>query len=150
MSIVTVWTNPAGNVLLHQLSDEPADGTAQEQIAHLATLAPYEGFTCVSENYTGTAPDTDPILWRWDGETITSSEPVPESVSRRQARLLLLQQGLLDNVEAMIATKDRATQITWQDALEFKRNDALLTSLATGLGLTSNQVDQFFIAASKI
>ena len=78
--------------------------------------------------------------------------PVPQVVSRRQARLLLLQQGLLDQVEVMIALQDRATQITWADAIEFKRNDPLLLALAAApeLNLTSEQLDQFFIAAAQL
>jgi len=75
---------------------------------------------------------------------------VPQSVTPRQVRLLLLQQGLLDGVEAMIAASDQATQITWQYASTFNRNDPLLDALAARLGLTSQQVDQFFIAAAAL
>ena len=94
----------------------------------------------------------------FDGVSFTSPPAlpaaviVPQVVSRRQARLLLLQQGLLDQVEAMIALQDRATQITWADAIEFKRNDPLLLALAAApeLNLTSEQLDQFFIAAAQL
>lgn len=75
---------------------------------------------------------------------------VPASVSPRQVRLLLLQQGLLSSVEAMIAARDAATRITWEYALEFRRDDPLLASLASDLGLTSEQVDDFFISASQL
>ncbi|CAB5079529.1 hypothetical protein UFOVP143_6 [uncultured Caudovirales phage] len=121
-----------------------------DQIKHLATISFMAGFTCVSENYTGTAPETDPNLWRWDGTTITAVVPVPVSVTPRQVRLLLLQQGLLANVEAMIKAGDQATQITWEFASEFLRNDPLLEQLSKALGLTDAQVDQFFIAAASL
>lgn len=92
--------------------------------------------------------------WLAEGNTPLPSDPpapvIPASVTPRQVRLLLLQQGLLSQVEALIASSDEATKITWAYASEFKRNDPLLEALATQLGLTSQQVDQFFIAAAAI
>lgn len=75
---------------------------------------------------------------------------VPESVTPRQVRLLLLSQGLLDQVEAMIAQQDQATKITWEFASEFRRDNSLLLALAQNLGLTQGQIDEFFIAAAAI
>lgn len=75
---------------------------------------------------------------------------VPDSVTPRQVRLLLLSQNLLSQVEAIIAASDAATKITWGFASEFRRNDPLLTALASQLGLTDEQVDQFFIAAAQL
>jgi hypothetical protein len=75
---------------------------------------------------------------------------VPSSVTPRQVRLLLLSQNLLAQVEAIIAASDEATKITWAYASEFRRNDPLLLALAGQLGLTSEQVDEFFIAAAAI
>ena len=80
----------------------------------------------------------------------TPAPVVPASVTPRQVRLLLLSQGLLANVEAMIAESDDATKITWQYASEFRRNDPLLEGLGAQLGLTSEQIDEFFIAAAAI
>ena len=75
---------------------------------------------------------------------------VPVSVTPRQVRLLLLSQNLLDQVEEMIASQDRATQITWEFAVEFRRDDPLLLSLAGNLGLTDEQLDAFFIQAAAL
>lgn len=77
---------------------------------------------------------------------------VPESITPRQCRLILAQQGLLDSVEAMIAQQNRATQITWEYALEFRRDDPLLNALAgpDKLNLSKEQIDQFFIAAAQL
>jgi hypothetical protein len=83
------------------------------------------------------------VLWE-------EQQPVPDFVTPRQVRLLLLQQGLLDQVEAMISGQDRAARITWEFAVEFRRDDPLLISLGTALGLTSQQIDEFFIAASAL
>lgn len=94
MSIVTVWTDPASNVVLHQLSDDPADGTAQEQIAHLATRPFLDGWSCVSEDYTGAAPETDAFLWRWDGSAITSLPAPPPEPTVEQVREVLAGLGM--------------------------------------------------------
>lgn len=132
MPIVTKWTK-GSSILLAQLSDDPQDGTAEEQIAHLATLEPYAGYQCTDANYTGSAP-----------------VEVPRTVTPRQVRLVLLAQGLLASVEAMIAAQDEATQITWKYASEFRRDDPLLNQLAVNLNLTSQQIDEFFVAASAL
>ena len=96
MSIVTVWTNPTNEIKLHQLSDDPADGSAQEQIAHLETLEPFAGFQCVSADYKGAAPETDALLWRWDGTQITSlPAPAPEPTAD-QIATVLKQLGMTD------------------------------------------------------
>lgn len=149
MSILTVW-HSGNEVKLHQLSDDPADGTPQEQIAHLASLPSFDGYSCVEEDFTGSVPDGDPALWRWSNGTITAVVPVPQSITPRQVRLLLLQKGLLANVEAMIAQQDQATQITWQYATEFKRDNLLLAELAANLGLSAAEIDQFFIEAAAL
>ena len=82
----------------------------------------------------------------------TIPPPVPYSITPRQCRLLLLQQGLLAQVETMIAAQDEATRITWEYALEFRRDDPLLTQLAGNLTppLTNEQLNQFFIAAAQL
>lgn len=83
-------------------------------------------------------------------EYVAPPPVVPQSVTPRQVRLVLLAQGLLASVEAMIAQQDEATRIAWQYASEFRRDDPLLLSLATSLNLTSQQLDEFFIAAAAL
>lgn len=99
-----------------------------------------------------TAPEY--VAWLEAGNTPLPAAPpvsvVPSSVTSRQVRLLLLSQGLLSQVEAIIAASDEATKITWAYASEFRRNDPLLEGLSEQLGLTSEQVDGFFIAAAAI
>lgn len=95
MSILTVWHNAsADSVRLHQLSDDPADGTPQEQVSHLSTLSFFDGFICVSEDYQGAAPETDVSLWRWDGSQITSLPAPPAQPSIEQVRGALAGLGM--------------------------------------------------------
>ncbi len=88
MSILTVWAS-ADSVRLHQISDDPADGTAAEQIAALAALEAFSGYTCVADDYTGPAPETDASLWQWDGSQITSlPAPAPKPSADQIATVL--------------------------------------------------------------
>ena len=81
--------------------------------------------------------------------------PVPKSVTRRQARQALLLAGLLSQVQPAIdaipdATMRSLVQIEWDDSNEFDRDRPALIGLATALGMTSAQLDQLFITASKL
>lgn len=72
---------------------------------------------------------------------------IPKVITPRQARLILLQYGLLDEIELMIAS-DKALQIWWEYSLEIKRDDERLMLAATQLGLTSEQLDTMFTEAA--
>ena len=62
----------------------------------------------------------DDVTTEWsyvDGEFVAPVAPtpvVPTTVSMSQARLALLQSGLLDEVNASIATGTEADKITWE------------------------------------
>ncbi len=86
--------------------------------------------------------------WTQQWEVIPAT--VPKSITPRQCRLVLMAQGLLAQVEEMIVSQDEATRITWEYALEFRRDDPLLNALAQNLGLTDAQIDEFFFAASEL
>lgn len=75
---------------------------------------------------------------------------VPSSITMRQARLILLQYGLLDDIEAIIQTQGRAAQIEWEYAQEVHRTHPLLQLLQSAQGLTNEQIDSMFLEASKI
>lgn len=72
------------------------------------------------------------------------------SISPRQAKLALLEAGLLDAVEAAVAASSRTVQIYWTESIEFHRNDPVLTAMAAQLGLTSTALDELFTVASQL
>ena len=74
---------------------------------------------------------------------------VPQTISPRQARLILLKYELLDDIETMIAT-DRALGIWWEYSLDIARNNEYLLSACTALGITDEQLDNMFKEASKL
>lgn len=74
---------------------------------------------------------------------------VPKSITPLQAKLQLLKLGLLDEVEALV-TSDRTSQLYWEYASVVERDNAVLLLMANSIGLTSEQVDEMFIEASKL
>ena len=76
-------------------------------------------------------------------------EPVPQVITIRQARLQLLEVGLLDDVEALVAL-DRKSQIEWEYASEVYKQSPLIESIKETMNLTDKQIDDMFIAASKL
>ena len=62
----------------------------------------------------------------------------------RQARLALAYAGLLDSVEAWVAGQGAATRIEWEYASEVRRTVGLVTSAASELGMTEDQIDGLF------
>lgn len=75
---------------------------------------------------------------------------VPPRVSRFQAMAALLNAGLLDQVNQIVAASDALTRLAWAEAVEFSRSSPLIASLAVQVGLTEMQVDDLFISAEKI
>ena len=74
---------------------------------------------------------------------------IPQVITMRQARLQLLEVGLLDNVEAIVAL-DRKSQIEWEYASEVYRQSTLIESVKGALNLTDVQIDNMFVEASKL
>lgn len=76
--------------------------------------------------------------------------PVPTEVSAAEGRLALLQGGVLDVLEAWIATQPRAKQIEYAARSSWRRDWPLVATGATALGLTEAQVDDLFRQAATL
>jgi hypothetical protein len=79
-------------------------------------------------------------------------EPVPDSVSRFQARAALYQSGYLEQVEAIMQSPDTPmlSKLAWQDALSFERNSTTVLTLSSLLGMSDEQLDNLFRLAGSI
>lgn len=75
---------------------------------------------------------------------------VPIAITPLQGRLALKHANLLAAVEGAILAANGETQIWWEYATLWHRSHPLLNTLATSLGLSSEQVDELFIAAGAI
>jgi hypothetical protein len=74
----------------------------------------------------------------------------PTTVTMKQARLALLNAGLLDTVNTAIATMPKSVQLEWEFSTTVERTNLLLNSIAVGLGLTNMQIDELFTSASTL
>ncbi|MBX5148064.1 hypothetical protein HJB50_24340 [Rhizobium lentis] len=80
----------------------------------------------------------------------TSLIPPVESVSSRQFKLQLLAAGLLDQVDAWIATQPREVQIAYEYSGTFVRSSPMMQAGFEAMGFTNEQTVAFFTAASKL
>lgn len=93
--------------------------------------------------------------YEWDGDEWVHNpqevqQPVPQTVSRFQAKAALMQAGLLDQVEMTIAEAGPLVQLAWAEAVEFRRISPTIATLAAELELTDEAVDDLFRAAMQI
>ncbi|WP_431321682.1 hypothetical protein [Rhizobium sp. YTU87027] len=72
------------------------------------------------------------------------------SVSARQFKLQLLASGLLNQVDAWIATQSKAVQIAYEYSGTFVRTEPMMAAGFAAMGFTEEQVDAFFTAASNL
>lgn len=79
---------------------------------------------------------------------------IPRIVTMRQARLALLSAGMLPSVNSAIAamtgTSGDAARVEWEYASDVVRDKVLVQSLAAGLGLSDDQLDELFTAAGAL
>ena len=100
---------------------------------------------------------------QWNGSTWLVLDQIPEvpilvevpsQVTMRQARLALLQQGLLSKVAPAIATLDsenrERAEIEWEFSSEVYRDRPLVAMLGPKLGMTAAELDQLFIIAAGL
>ncbi len=90
--------------------------------------------------------DTPPVT-----ENPGAPAPAPQlTVTQRQARLALLEAGLLDQVQAAVNAQGGAAKITWEYASYINRDDAIIKGVWTSLGLSDAAIDLLFKKASLI
>ena len=103
---------------------------------------------------------TAQIGWSYDNGIFTPPapvpDPVPESISKRQAKQQLLLSGMLTLVQPAINaivddTERGLMQIYWDDSQDFYREHPSLIAMAQGaLSLTDAQIDALFLAAAEL
>ena len=107
-----------------------------------------------TQNLTEAIPALVEGVWtqQW-AVTAASAEEIAERLAARreamtctprQARLALAYADLLTAVEAWVAEQGDATKIEWEYASEIRRTVGLVTSAASTMGLTDEQIDALF------
>jgi hypothetical protein len=106
-----------------------------------------------------TLNETDGVWELANGSVVKTArvpEPttVPTKVQMAQARLALLQQGYLDQVDAILAgltgPVGKAAQIEWNYRQYVDRNNHLVQAIKAQLPLTEQQLDDLFTLASTL
>ncbi len=104
------------------------------------------------------AQGNEGIGWLYDGQEFSSPPPpppaIPQEVTMRQARLALLDAGLLSSVQAAINSlpepdKTKA-QIEWEYSNALQRGNPFVATLGAALGLNEQALDNLFITAAKL
>ena len=72
------------------------------------------------------------------------------TVTPRQVRLALLAEGLLDAVDAYVASQPRAVQLEWEYAGEIRRDNLLMLAAAPALGKTPAELQQLLNYAATL
>lgn len=83
---------------------------------------------------------------------LPSVEPAASTISSFQAKMALAEAGLLEAVEAVIndPTTPTRIKIAWQESLNFRRDNPMIATIATQLGLSESDIDDLFIAGEQI
>lgn len=91
----------------------------------------------------------------FDGAVFTSQPAAPEPkpnqvVTMRQARLALMEAGLLGQIDAAVASIGGAAAVEWEYSTNVERNWPLVASLAASLNLSDAQLDALFTRAAQL
>jgi hypothetical protein len=81
---------------------------------------------------------------------MASNVPPYLRVTARQARLALLNAGLLDQVETAVTQAGAEAKIYWDYSTEIHRNSPFIASIGQSLGLTDTQIDDLFVQAATL
>lgn len=107
---------------------------------------------------------TEVAQWRGDAWQVLPQRPepppepgpaVPESVTRAQGKAALITAGLWPGVLAFVAaipdpTERALAEVALHDTQQWHRSSPFFNAAADALGLTGEQLDALFLAASKI
>lgn len=83
-------------------------------------------------------------------ELLAYLAPALPPLTPRQVRLVLNANNLRSAVEAAVAASDQNTKDMWEFSSIFLRSDPVLVAMAEQIGITSEQLDQMFIAGSNL
>lgn len=153
-----------GTVIIDRVARNELDFSTCEVPAAVHALQWNEasGWIEFVESIDGTKPGNEhlDVLPSWANacyDVWQAADPIPPEpsvvvtvVSMRQARLALLNGGLLDAVDVAVAGASQADRITWEFATEVRRDDPLVVSIGGALGLTETDIDNLFAAAKEL
>ncbi|MFZ6773022.1 hypothetical protein ACO0LB_09950 [Undibacterium sp. SXout7W] len=86
---------------------------------------------------------------------IPDTPRVPEAIAMWQARTVLIEAGLLDDVNTFLANipdevARKKAQAKWEFSNTVRRDDSLLSAVVASMGITNAQLDSLFITAAAL
>ena len=124
------------------------------------TETPQPSYDPITENLNWVVPILEDGVWvqQWSVTPATSEEIAQRLEQKRQsmnvtpfqAKAALLDAGLLDDIEVLMADPStaRTVVLAWNNAIQFERLSPMVAGIATALGWTDEQLDSLFEAAA--
>lgn len=89
-------------------------------------------------------------LW----EVVEKEIEIPFSITMRQFRLVLLNNGLLNTINNILnnmsGNDGEYVRIEWEYANEVNRNSPWVSSISQSIGISEQEIDQIFLVGSKL
>jgi len=149
-----IWQQPDYSISVTSIFDDSDPAEHATKLKAIGNVP--RDWQAVAFNYEAAFPDTPQETWRWTNGSIVATAPlaVPDVVTMRQARLALLQNGMLTQVNTAVANMSGAAgdaaRIEWEFSSTVERNRPLVQSLIGVLGLTESQLDDLFRQAATL
>jgi hypothetical protein len=136
--------------------------TAADFNTYLVEEIPQPAYDSITQNLIWTNPDFVGGVWvqTWAVEPATPEEIEQRLQQKRQAMIVtpfqakvaLLNAGVLDEVQALISapTTDLKIVLAWSNVTRFERLSPMVAGIATALGWTDEELDDLFDAAAQI
>lgn len=135
----------------------PPLGTGYQVVGYSTYITDSTGIIVEPQEYSIIeSPTANPPSWYVEEEAPPpppiSIQYVPQQVTMRQARLALLEAGLLNLIASAIDSLEEPqktkVQIEWEYSAFVERYSPLVQQMALSLGLTEKQLDDLFIQAN--
>lgn len=144
---------PAGWFFDASAADRSAVGIV-EVTEPVAPAAP-EGKVSVLRGFAQGASGEWLPVWDIEDQPAPSAEPVPEQVAMWQARAILIEDDMLDDVNAALAAiadekARKLAQAKFEYSSTVRRDDPLVTETIPALGKSEGEIDGMFIRAARL
>lgn len=75
---------------------------------------------------------------------------VPVSVTSRQFKMQLVISGIKPDVDAWVSEQPEVVQVAYEYSSNFVRDEPMMQAGFTAMGFSQQELNDFFIAASKL